>query len=101
MLSGLVLGETPSSPAPGASSVPPASTKKPLKDSKQGQSGGEKDGEKTVDKKQEMREALMDFVIRVARNRDGKNTEAEVAALPQIAEILFRSQGGRRNPIGV
>ena len=99
MLTGLTLGETPLSPAPGASSLPPASTKKPLKDGKQGKPRRAKKGEKTVDKKQEMREALMDFVIRVARNQGGKNTEAEVAALPQIADILFKNPSVRRSPI--
>ena len=50
MLTGLTLGETPLSPAPGASSLPPASTKKPLKDGKQGKPRRAKKGEKTVDR---------------------------------------------------
>ena len=103
MISGLVLGEgvpqeerssSPSNPSQAIGKVD-----KPVDAKGKGQKDGHGEGGEAVDRKQEMRNALMDFVIRVARNEGGKNTEAEVAALPQIAALVYwQGKGAEKWP---
>lgn len=62
MLTGLMLGEMPPKyPAPEGSSLPPASTKKPLENEEKRRSRKDMKGEKTVDRRQKISTRLVEL----------------------------------------